>query len=272
MNIHSTETDVHEFACTGPIDVHLRVRNGDVTVSAVDQPVAVVEVLPGDSSDAAAALAEATTVTMAGDRLQVETPPTRGRGWLSFRGKVQVHVSVPVDSTLAADLGGADLRTTGRLTTVSVHSGSGDATIAEAGDLSAESGSGDLRVGRVGGILRAHTGSGDVSVADLYGDGVLNTASGDVEIRNCHAAVRVRSASGDVRLGAVRGHDVGVDSASGDVTVGVPVGSKVWLDLATMSGDARSDLSATDAPEGGAQLTLRVHTMSGDIRVQRIYA
>ena len=45
------------------------------------------------------------------------------------------------------------------------------------------------------------------------------------------------------------------------------------LDLSTVSGSTDSDLAMTGAaPEGGAALTLRVHTASGDISVRRVAA
>ncbi len=265
----SAAAGVQEFAATGPIDVDVRVHSGDVTVTAVDRPVAVVAVHPGDGSDASRAAAEQTTVSYEDGRLRVETPRTSG--WLgTVRGRVAVSLSVPVESGVTATLGSADLRTNGRLGGVRVDSGSGDVWVAEAGrEVTAESGSGDLRLGRIGGNVRLQTGSGDVVVEDVSGDLTVKAASGDVTIGTARAAARIRTASGDIRVDSARGGEVRIDAASGDVSVGVPTGTAAWLDLASMSGSTRSDLQPTGAPEGGPALTLRVHTMSGDIRVHR---
>lgn len=268
----STEaTNVHEFTCTGPIDINVLMHSGDITVTAVDQPVAVVAVSPQDDSAASHDAVALTLVSFENNRLRIETPPTPGSGWLTFRrGRIRVDLSVPIDSSLTTRLGSADLRTDGRLGTVNAHTGSGDVVVAEtSGDLSAESGSGDVRCGRIGGLMRVHTASGDVTVTEVAGESVLDAASGDIALHTALGSVRAKTASGDIRVGALHGRDARIDSASGDVTVGVPAGTSVWLDLASLSGSTRNELTPTGEPEGGPALNVRVHTMSGDIRVHR---
>ena len=268
----SAPPNMHEFTTTGPIDVDLRVRSGEITVTAVDRLVAAVTAHAEDGSEASRAAADQIAVSYADGRLLVETP--RSSGWLGYRrGRIRLNVSVPLESMVTARLGSADLRTDGRLGGVDVDSGSGDVWIAEAsGDVKAESGSGDLRVGRIGGTVKLHTGSGDVVVEDVSGALAVEAASGDVSIGVARGTVRIRTASGDVRLDAARGTEVDIEAASGDVSAGVPAGTSVWLDLASMSGSTRSDLQPTGEPEGGPSLTLRVHTMSGDVRVHRTSA
>ena len=268
----SAPPDVHEYTTTGPIDVDLRVRSGQITVTAVDRLIAAVTAHAEDGSEASRAAADQIAVSYADGRLLVETP--RSSGWLGYRrGRIRLNVSVPLESMVTARLGSADLRTDGRLGGVDVDSGSGDVWIAEAsGDVKAESGSGDLRLGRIGGTVKLHTGSGDVVVEDVSGALAVEAASGDVTIGVARGTVRIHTASGDVRLDTARGTEVDIDAASGDVSAGVPAGTSVWLDLASMSGSTRSDLQPTGEPEGGPALTLRVHTMSGDVRVHRTSA
>jgi DUF4097 and DUF4098 domain-containing protein YvlB len=259
----SVQTGVHEFACPGPIDVRLRVHHGDVIVTTHEQLTATVTI-HGQDRDTA----EHTVVGFDGTRLGVETPDGN---WLSFkRHRVRVIVAVPHESTLTAYLDSADLRTEGRLGTVNATTGSGDIYVPETiGDLSAESGSGDLHLGRVGGLLRAHASSGDITATEVLGDAVIDVASGDVRLGPVRGALHARSASGDIKVSAVHGKEVGIDAASGDVTVGVPAGTSVWLDLSSVSGSTRNKLTPTGQPEGGAALSLRVHTISGDIQIQR---
>jgi hypothetical protein len=266
-----TDNDVHEFACTGPIRAEVRVRAGVITVVGEERSTVVVVVAPYDDSEASVAAAEETKVSFVNDRLHVETPQVDG-GWIFRRsGRVRVDLRVPLDSHLAAYAGSADVHTTGRLAGATVRSGSGDVFVTHiSGDLTVESGSGDVRAEAVGGALGVKTGSGDVRVTAVTGAVTAQVASGDVDIDEAAGAVRVSTASGDVRVGAAGGDNVQIKAASGDVSVGVPVGTKVWLDLSTLSGSTTSDLKATGAPpEGGAQLNLRVHTLSGDIRVHR---
>ena len=267
----SKQTDTHEFTCAGPIDVRVRIAAGDLSVVAEATTTAAVHVTPADGSEASREAAEHTLVTFSGDTLRVETPERSG--WLR-RGRVRVELRVPTDSRLRADLGSADVRTDGQLASAVVHTGSGDATLrGTIGDLTVESGSGDVRVGVVDGALRIKSGSGDVSADTVSGPVTVKVASGDIRIAAVSGAVEVSSASGDIGLGAVRSGDVKINSASGDVSVGVPTGTAVWLDLSTVSGSTDSDLAMTGAaPEGGAALTLRAHTVSGDISVRRVAA
>jgi hypothetical protein len=266
----TAQPGVHEFAATGPIDISLRMNSGDVTVTAVDEPVVVVALSPGAGGDWDAV--EETVVAFEGNRLRVETPHTSG--WRGFRrGRIRVSLSVPVNSTLSAHLGSADLRTDGPLATVTTRTGSGDVDIVETtGDLSAESGSGDVRCGRIGGALRTHTASGDISVAEVAGDTVAEAASGDVRLGLARGSVRASTASGDITIAAIHGGEAGIEAASGDISVGVPAGTAVWMDLVSMSGTTRNDLQVTGEPAGGASLRLRVQTMSGDIRIHRAAA
>jgi DUF4097 and DUF4098 domain-containing protein YvlB len=259
----STQTGTHEFATTGPVDVRLRMRHGDVIVTTTDAIRATVEIT--DGPDAAQ-----TKVSFDGNRLEVETPNGAG-GWLSLRRyRLRVTIQVPHGSSLTAQLGSADLRTDGRLAAVHATTGSGDVFLPEVtGDVNAESGSGDLHLGRIGGLLRAHTSSGDISVTEALGDAVIQVASGDIMIDTIRGALRARTASGDIRVAAAHGPDVGIDAASGDVSIGVPAGTSVWLDLSSAAGSTRNNLTPTGQPTGGAALSVRVHTISGDIQIHR---
>jgi DUF4097 and DUF4098 domain-containing protein YvlB len=264
------QNNIHEFACTGPIDLRVRIAAGDLSVTAEATSTAVVRVSPADGSKASQEAAERTLVAFSGDTLQIETPDSSG--WRN--GRVRVEVRVPTDSRLRAGLGSADVRTEGQLGAAIVHSGSGDATLhLTTGDLQVESGSGDVRVGAVGGALRVKTGSGDISADTVSGAISVKAASGDIRLGAVSGDVEVTSASGDIGLGKVRSGNLKINSASGDVSVGVPTGTSVWLDLSTVSGSTDSDLAMTgDAPDGGPALSLRVNTVSGDISVRRVAA
>jgi DUF4097 and DUF4098 domain-containing protein YvlB len=261
---------VHEFACQGPIDVRVRIGAGDLSVMAEATSTAVVHVMPADGSRSSQEAAEHTRVTFSGDTLQIEAPERSG--WRN--GRVRVEARVPTDSRLRAGLGSADVRTEGQLGAAIVHTGSGDAMVRiTTGDLQVESGSGDVSVGTVGGALRVKTGSGDISADTVTGAVSVKAASGDIRLGAVGGDVEVTSASGDIGLGTVRSGNLKINSASGDVSVGVPTGTSVWLDLSTVSGSTDSDLAMTgDAPDGGPALSLRVNTVSGDIRVHRVAA
>ena len=110
----SAPPGVHEFTSAGPIDVDVRVRSGDVTVTAADRLVATVAVHPQDGSEASRDAAEQTAVSYRTAACTCETPADH-RLARARRGQVRVSLSVPHESLLTADLGSADVRTEGRL-------------------------------------------------------------------------------------------------------------------------------------------------------------
>ncbi|HET8661940.1 MAG TPA: DUF4097 family beta strand repeat-containing protein [Micromonosporaceae bacterium] len=262
-----------EFTCPGPITLTARLGGGSIEVVAEDRPNATVEVLPYDTSDSSREAAANTRVEMHDARLHIEAPETGG---FVFRRspRVRVEARVPTDSALEAKVASADLTAHGRFTSAAVKSASGEVHLDHVtGDATIGTASGDVRVVRVDGALRVNAASGDVSAHAVTGPVTAHAASGGVEIDLAGGSVQAQTASGDVRVGSARRGAVNVTSASGDVEVGVEPGTGVWLDLTTLSGSTRSDLSTSDAPASGEPaLTIQVRTMSGDIDVHRVKA
>jgi hypothetical protein len=262
-----------EFPANEPIDLFVRLGGGVVVVIAEERVTAAVDIYPYDSSEGSLHAADDTIVEQRGGRLRIEVPQSHG-GWLLRRGpRVRADVRIPLDSSVQARVGSADVLCEGRLGSLTVTTGSGDIRVAEVGgDLSVDTGSGDLRVEHVAGVLRLNCASGHLLATRVCGEIVANSASGDVHIENSHGPVRATTASGDVHLGATHAGPVRIDSASGDVTVGVPAGTWVWLDLNTVSGSTSSELDMMPtSPERDGVLTLQVRTISGDISVQRVF-
>ena len=257
----------YDFPTAAPLTAVVKLGAGLVTVIAEERASATATVTPVDDNEAGRAAAARTTVELRGDELIIEAPDLSG-GWPLRRGaKLRVDLRLPLDSSLRARSGSSDVRCEGRLRNVSLQSGSGDLTLGEAlGEVSATTGSGDVNAGTVGGSLRVNTGSGDVAARRVGEALSVNSASGDVSIGEVGGTVNIKSAAAEVRVGAVRG-DVKINSASGDVVLGVPAGTPVWLDLHSLSGDARSELTPTGAPPSGQPVRLQVRSLSGSIRV-----
>ena len=64
--------------------------------------------------------------------------------------------------------------------------------------------------------------------------------SGDVRIAAAAGSVRASSMSGDIEIGTLVAGEADLSSMSGDIRAAVAPGVRVYLDLKTLSGDARS--------------------------------
>ena len=78
----------------------------------------------------------------------------------------------------------------------------------------------------------------------------------------------IQTASGDVRIGSVSAGHTEVTTASGDIVVGVAPSVGVYLDLASVSGSAKSQLDEAEASDD-VPLQVTCRAVSGDIRITR---
>jgi DUF4097 and DUF4098 domain-containing protein YvlB len=139
------------------------------------------------------------------------------------------------------------------------------------GPVQLHTASGDVRLDDAAAEVRAHTGSGEVLIRRAGGEITVNTASGDVEVGTAAASAIARTASGNVRIASMTAGQADLTSVSGDIAVGIAPGIGVYLDLASVTGQVRSDLHPSDT-ESHADLHLRCRTVSGDLRVARAVA
>src|SRR5580698_7812513 len=163
-------------------------------------------------------------------------------------------------------------------------------------DLTATSGSGDIRVADLNGPARLNTGSGSIDASGLSGRTSLETGSGDIRAQmQSSTSVKAQTGSGTIRLKNVQG-DLNAQTGSGDMEIqGQPTSdwrlqtgsgsvtlntgnSRFSLDAQTGSGSVHSDppISTHGSFErhhitgdvNGGGPTVRVETGSGDIRIQ----
>jgi len=268
------------FDTPAPVDLHVEIGSGDVTVTAADTAQTIIEVVGREADD--------TRVEQSGRTISV-VGPRQGSGRIFGGGGLRVTVSLPARSDLSTRLGSADLVTRGALGRCRLKTGSGDAKLEEAataeavsgsgnvsiewlsGDLDARAGSGHISVRQLGGAARTVTGSGDVSIGTAEGPMTAKSGSGDVTIDRAGADVSVTTASGDASVRMMCRGTAQVRTASGDVSVGVPSDTPVWTDISTISGDVGSRLDSLGQPaQGQDYVELRLRTVSGDITVGHI--
>lgn len=257
-------TQTHRFPTPEPIHLHVKARRGSVEIIAGDAPETVVEVT--GRHDAPHANVEASADHR---RVTIDVPrQLRRHGGHSHR--LEIVVRVPAGSTIEVSTASASVTTRGVLASAEVSTASGAIAVEQvSGDVEGKSASGHIGVGTVGGATRLRSASGGLQVATATGTCTATTASGGIDVGWAGHDVTARSASGSITVrDAVRG-TLALDSTSGRVTVGVRKGTLVWLDLTSVSGRTRSDLTPDDATTTGREeaLEIRVRTVSGSITV-----
>lgn len=181
------------------------------------------------------------------------------------------------------------------VTTLTAHSGSGDATVTGAaggltGPVTISTGDGDLSVSDVSGPLRLSTGSGTVSVSaitsatlsassgngGIHATGVssptitANTDSGSITMSSVNATtVTASSGQGDIDITftGTPPRNVHVNTDSGSVTIVLPPGNTEYhVHASTDSGSVTDDLLSNSNPatknvitatSGSGAITLR---------------
>ena len=158
----------------------------------------------------------------------------------------------------------ADIRTTqgavdaeGLDGNLSINSGGGELKCDRIrGDCDLSTAGGYIHVGEVDGDLRCATAGGYISVKNVRGDAVLQTAGGYVEVGNAGGDLRIETAGGAIH----------VNNAAGSVTAGTGGGS---INVGKAGGPVTIHEMAGPVQVGGAA-SLRCESGSGGIFVSNI--
>ncbi|MEV0704534.1 DUF4097 family beta strand repeat-containing protein [Saccharopolyspora sp. NPDC050389] len=134
-------------------------------------------------------------------------------GWnCSVDYQVTLPTSVPVDG----DLGSGGLTVTG-MRSVQAETDSGEVTIGDiGGPVGVRTGSGGVSVTRVNGPVDAETGSGEITLAEIGGEVTMSTGSGGVSATRVAGSVDAITGSGEITLAGIDGR-VAVESGSGGI-------------------------------------------------------
>jgi hypothetical protein len=256
-----------EFPGSDPIEAVIDLAAGRIAVAAEPAAATTVGLTPLRSGWNADKLSSDVHVTFDNGRLEI-TGPKRAGLWRGYPG-FDLTVTLPPGSRCAVRTASADISCTGDLADLDANTASGDLTAAVvAGFARAQSASGDVRMEAAGAGADVRTASGDVRLARAGGDVRVRTASGDVHVGSAAGSVSVLTAGGDVRLARVSAGRTDVTTVSGDVVVAVAPGAGVYLDLASVTGSATSQLDEAE-PIDEVPLEVKCRTVSGDIRITR---
>jgi Putative adhesin len=239
--------------------LELNVASGSIRIGTGDTGSVRVSIEASDHADV--------EVTQMGDVVSVRQLSR----WLTRGRAVQVGVWLPMRSDVTVDCASADVQIRGELGAVRVRTASGDIDVDTTDRIEVRSASGDVRLQACNGSASIVTASGDVTAGRVGGSLASSHASGDVRVEEAGGAIDVSTASGDVTIRRCLGDDIAIKTVSGDVNVGLPSGIRVHPEISTLSG--RTTLprpgSAADVGERRS-VRLRLRTVSGDIRVERL--
>jgi DUF4097 and DUF4098 domain-containing protein YvlB len=261
---------------TGPGRLKIRNPSGDVRVETADTDETTVELVPLNDSDATRQAIERAVLAARGGEVDVEI---EGRSWsISIANfgitspKIAVRVTCPHGSSLECNTASADIETVGRLGDVRVQTASGDTRLDRVeGPLELRTASGDVAIEQVAGPATVHSVSGDVLVRAALAGLVVNSVSGDATVDEVMGDLTIGSVSGDQIVRAAGPGDLALKAVSGDVLVAIRRGLRVRLDVNSVSGSIGSELEVSDTPSSseGPETSLRVRTVSGDVRISR---
>jgi hypothetical protein len=254
-----------EFPAEGPVQAEISLPAGSVHATATQTDTVTVS-LESASKSGERLLAE-TEVSFDGGKLRVITPR---RVSVFGNASLNLAITLPAGSSVAADTASADVTCHGDMGGLSGKTASGDVDAERVGgDVDFSTASGDVELAETTGDVRVSTASGDLTVGRAGGEIIAKTASGDVRIGAAGQSATVKTASGDVRIDRVSTGLADATTVSGDIVIAVAPEVGVYLDVSTLSGDAASELDSSGSAEGEAGLTISCRSVSGDVRITR---
>jgi hypothetical protein len=242
------------FDTSEPIRAVIEVSAGDVQLEAGERADTVVQVVATDASQAMdVRAAEETQVTFSRGTLLVQGPKNTMWSWLSRRTpSIDVRVMLPADSRLRADIGDAELRSTGRLGESRIIAAYRDVSLDTIhGHTDVASTHGSVRIHRIDGTGALRARHGGIDVGEVTSDARISSTHGDISLDRALGSVVVKSAYGGVRIGEVMRGAVQIESAYGRTELGVREGTAAWLDVSSQNGTVRSELQAGGARRRG---------------------
>ncbi|MFG3338288.1 DUF4097 domain-containing protein [Glycomyces sp. NPDC048151] len=271
------------FSTPAPITAVVDIVLGDIRFTAADRTDTTVEVHPIDPGrkldvDAAAQV----NVELEHGRLRVWQPKLRTAFARKF-GAVRINVQLPTGSDVQGDTAEGEYVVQGAVGNCRLKNAIGDIKVAHAAEVRVKTtagrvvvdqvdgkadvyGSGDIRVGRVGGEAAVKNIGGDTRIGEVTGDLRVNSSQGPITVDYAHAAVDAKTTVGDVRVARIGTGPVELHAAAGKLEVGVPEGTAVELDAKSATGRVHNHVNVPGVPERTAKV--RARTSGGHITVK----
>lgn len=290
---------VEGFATPGAVRLHVEDPAGSVEIITHDEPETTIELSMSRGGDESI-LDEARVESIArdgGHDVYVEISGQRsGLGsllrWLVSTGGVNVTVRAPHGLDVDVKTASAGVSTRGSVKDASVKTASGSVRLGETtGEVRVRTASGSVECQSLPREVSIASASGSVRVAGVHLDSDVKTASGRIEIGEAHGRLDAHSASGSIEIGTAEGElrletasgrqrisrlvsgRTELKTVSGSVVAGIAQGTALHVDAEAISGSLDSEIDLDPGPAtgtpSGRQLSLRVRSVSGSVRIVR---
>ena len=273
------------FAVSGPVDLEVQTRSGNVTVrSGAAGSVAIHgKIFVGDHWLFGNRHADVSDIE--------QNPPLRQEAnsiridYVNARDiSVDYEITVPAETTIRSHSGSGDQTIEGTRGNIDLQTGSGDVRLRRlTGEIRLQTGSGDVRALAIAGPVRGGAGSGNIEVEEEgAGDVDLHTGSGNVSVRGMQGTLRAEAGSGDISAEGTQTGTWEIRTGSGNVHVRLPANGAFDANLSTSSGTLDVGPAVTMTVQGRVQEArkqimgkvrgggplLTVRTGSGDIHIE----
>lgn len=273
------------FPVTGPVDLEVQTRSGDVIVHS--GPAGSVSIrgkifvsdhwLFGNRHADVSDIEQHPPLRQQGNSIRIDYVNVRDIS-------VDYEITVPVETSIRSHSGSGDQTIEGTRGNVDLQSGSGDIKLSRLnGEIRLQTGSGNVRAKEISGPVKGGAGSGDIEVEEQgSGDIDVHTGSGNVAVRGIQGGLHGETGSGDITAEGTQGGTWELRTGSGNVHVHLPSNAAFDASLSTSSGTLdvgapitmtvqgrvqESRKSITGKVRGGGPL-LSVRTGSGDIHIE----
>ncbi|MFZ0318664.1 MAG: DUF4097 family beta strand repeat-containing protein [Candidatus Sulfotelmatobacter sp.] len=273
------------FQVTGPVDLEVQTRSGNVTVRS--GPAGSVSIhgkifvgdhwLFGNRHTDVSDIEQRPPLRQEGNSIRIDYVDARDIS-------VDYEITVPEETTIRSHSGSGDQMIEGTRGNVDLQTGSGDVKLERlTGEIRLQTGSGDVRAMEVAGAVRGSAGSGNIEVEEKgSGDVDLHTGSGNVTVRGIQGALRAEAGSGDITAEGAQTGSWEIRTGSGNVHVRLPGEAAFDANISTSSGTLDVGAPITMTVQGRVQETrkqivgkvrgggplLTVRTGSGDIHIE----
>src|ERR1700722_2689698 len=273
------------FAVSGPVDLEVQTRSGNVTVrSGAAGSVAIHgKIFVGDHWLFGNRHADVSDIE--------QNPPLRQEAnsiridYVNARDiSVDYEIPVPAETTIRSHSGSGDQTIEGTRGNIDLQTGSGDVRLRRlTGEIRLQTGSGDVRALGISGPVRGGAGSGNIEVEEEgAGDVDLHTGSGNVSVRGMQGTLHAEAGSGDISAEGFQTGTWEIRTGSGNVHVRLPANAAFDANLSTSSGTLDVGPAITMTVQGRVQEArkqimgkvrgggplLTVRTGSGDIHIE----